>query len=297
MSLGIYYHITPPNLSLPYAVRFRQCMLEFKQSGWNNPRPFANALKYFSAFPVILLSAAQKNVLSEVAAAKGVTVQDIAASGERWFGEHPVFRMWLLAVLVNSMFSFWWDIEMDWGLALCEVDTWFGSKPSDSSPARNRRDRDRGEELSLIARFKRLFNKQAPIAHQRSPMPTPSPSFQHFPNPQSSAVPFGLRRTLLLHDPAVYYTCALIDLFLRFTWSLKLSSHLHTISEFESGVFMMEALELVRRWMWVFVRVEWEAVKMGETKGWSSGLGVTQGDLERVETGENVMWEHKGESG
>lgn len=32
---------------------------------------------------------------------------------------------------------------------------------------------------------------------------------------------------------------------------------------------MMEALELMRRWMWVFVRVEWEAVKMHEARGWA----------------------------
>ena len=77
---------------------------------------------------------------------------------------------------------------------------------------------------------------------------------------------FGLRPTLLLPDPLVYHLFTVIDLVLRFTWSLKLSSHLHTISEIESGVFMMEALELIRRWMWVFIRVEWEAVKMGEAK-------------------------------
>jgi hypothetical protein len=66
---------------------------------------------------------------------------------------------------------------------------------------------------------------------------------------------------MLFPDPFVYYLFILLDLVLRFTWSLKLSSHLHTISEIESGVFIMEALELGRRWMWVFLRVEWEEVK------------------------------------
>jgi hypothetical protein len=32
---------------------------------------------------------------------------------------------------------------------------------------------------------------------------------------------------------------------------------LHTIAEIESGVFLMEGLELGRRWMWVFLRIEW----------------------------------------
>jgi EXS family len=50
----------------------------------------------------------------------------------------------------------------------------------------------------------------------------------------------------------------LFNFILRFTWSLKLSSHLHNVTDMESGVFVMEALEVLRRWVWVFLRVEWE---------------------------------------
>jgi hypothetical protein len=82
----------------------------------------------------------------------------------------------------------------------------------------------------------------------------------------------------------VYHIFTLLDFILRLTWSLKLSSHLHTIAEIESGVFMMEALELLRRWMWVFVRVEWEAVKQAEVRSFAQhpnsrgerGLGIGQ---------------------
>ena len=243
-------------------------MLETHQSGWSNPRPFANSLKYFSAFPVIFLSAAQKNVVVDIAAAKGVTPQEIAESGDRWFGEHPMFRLWLLAVIVNSMFSFWWDVQMDWGLKLCEAETWFGKKDTESPISARRR----GSESTVVGRMRRLWKRGNSISHQRSPCPTPSPSFASSmslsPPPASGFFAFGLRPILLLPDPLVYHLFTIIDLVLRFTWSLKLSSHLHTISEIESGVFMMEALELFRRWMWVFVRVEWEAVKMSEAKGW-----------------------------
>lgn len=262
--------------SLPYMVRFRQCIYEYHQSSYQNPRPLANSLKYFSAFPVILLSALQKTVVTDLALEKGVTVQEIAESGDRWFGEHRLFRLWLLAVVVNSMFSFWWDIEMDWGLALCEPDTWFGK--GGSSDTSNGRRRSSATDLTLIGRIKRLVRRSS-INHHRSPCPTPSPSFGDIPG-ASSPPPaangffaFGLRPILLLPDPLVYHLFAAIDLILRFTWSLKLSSHLHTISEIESGVFMMEALELMRRWMWVFVRVEWEAVKMSEARGWRTTRG------------------------
>ena len=273
--------------SLPYLIRFRQCLLEYHQSHYSAPRPLANALKYFSAFPVIILSAAQKNVLNEIANSKGLTVAELAKEHDRWFGEHRLFRLWLLAVVVNSMYSFYWDVEMDWGLALCEVDTWLpgasasvtgtGLLGSPTTP------RGRRQSLSIWARAKRLI---MPVpSHQRSPCPTPGPTFT---SPERDRVPsplnpnsiqgkpkrffhFGLRHTLLLPDPIVYHLFAFIDLVLRFTWSLKLSSHLHTISEIESGVFMMEALELMRRWMWVFIRVEWEAVKLGEARGWHRG--------------------------
>lgn len=72
--------------------------------------------------------------------------------------------------------------------------------------------------------------------------------------------PRGLRPELHFSETAVYYLAIFVDLALRFTWSLKLSSKLHTISEIESGVFMMEVLELLRRWMWVFFRMEWCAL-------------------------------------
>jgi hypothetical protein len=72
-----------------------------------------------------------------------------------------------------------------------------------------------------------------------------------------------LRPSILLPDTAIYYSAIAIDLLLRFTWSLKLSTHLHAIHEIEQGVFLLELLEVVRRWMWVFIRVEWEAVRKG----------------------------------
>ena len=45
---------------------------------------------------------------------------------------------------------------------------------------------------------------------------------------------------------------------LRFTWSLKLSPHLYHFSDVEGGLFTMELLEVKRRWMWLFFRVEAE---------------------------------------
>ena len=280
--------------SLPYLLRFRQCLQDYYHS--SSPRPLANALKYFTAFPVILLSAAQKSVVNEIALAKGITVQQLGDTGERWFGEHRLFRIWLLGVVINSMYSFYWDVKMDWGLALCEVDTWLGQ-----SRARGEHDISTlgspsgGHQIPLVGgrrtpdhtfwgRARSIMTRSQMLSHQRSPCPTPTaiPNHPVLLSDLSASrftnrfLAFGLRPTLLLPDPLVYHLFALIDLVLRFTWSLKLSSHLHTISEIESGVFMMEALELIRRWMWVFVRIEWEAVKKGELQRFGGGEGRDQ---------------------
>jgi len=45
---------------------------------------------------------------------------------------------------------------------------------------------------------------------------------------------------------------------LRCTWSFKLSPHLDHFNDLEGGIFVMEFLEVLRRWMWIFFRVETE---------------------------------------
>ncbi len=75
---------------------------------------------------------------------------------------------------------------------------------------------------------------------------------------------------LLLFHPVAYQIVVLLDLVLRFLWSLKLSSHLQHIVQLEAGVFAVEALEIVRRCAWTFLRVEWEFVKQRRVQ--SAGL-------------------------
>jgi hypothetical protein len=45
---------------------------------------------------------------------------------------------------------------------------------------------------------------------------------------------------------------------------MKLSVHLEHFNDFEGGIFVLELMEVFRRWMWVFFRVETEWVR---TKG------------------------------
>lgn len=189
----------------------------------------------------------------------------------------------LLAVFVNSAYSFWWDVTNDWGLSLLKKESWFkGARDNASSsyqPISQQtlatqttsgiNTRSSGGERGVIQQGLGHSRKQSsfsalPLASPRLDMLT---SRSTMLTQQHERHPFGLRSTLLFRDPTVYYLVLVLNFVLRFTWSLKLSSHLHSVAELEQGVFIMEALELIRRWMWVFFRVEWEIVKKDEYGG------------------------------
>lgn len=192
--------LVPLIMAVPSMIRFRQCMIEYfrvrrapykESTGWGGQH-LANALKYSTAFPVIITSALQRG----------------AEDGE---AKAALGRAWLIAVLVNSLYSFYWDVAKDWDLTL------FSSKNERESP-------------------------------------------HH---------PFGLRDRLVFRSTSLYYVVIFMDLVLRCTWSIKLSQRLDKFSDFEGGIFVMEVLEVFRRWVWIFFRVETEWIRTSTT-----GLGI-----------------------
>ncbi|RWA08260.1 hypothetical protein EKO27_g6858 [Xylaria grammica] len=192
--------MVPVILAIPSLIRLRQCVIEYgrvrrgpirESTGWGGQH-LANALKYSTAFPVVLLSALQRNWAPESTA---------------------IYRLWVLACTINSFYSFYWDVAKDWDLTLF-----------DGVRARN--------------------------------------------NPEHA---FGLRRTLRLGPPGLYYGVIALDLVLRCTWSLKLSPHLDRIADFESSIFIVELLEVMRRWIWIFFRVETEWIRNNSQP---IGLGI-----------------------
>ncbi|KAK9719436.1 protein-ER retention protein [Basidiobolus ranarum] len=160
--------------SLPFIFRFRQCISEYLTSKGTGYKSLANAGKYASAFPVIFLSASMHNPSQE---------------------DSHLFSIWLLAVIFNSLYSFYWDVVMDWDLCV----TFSTSKKS------------------------RMIE---------------------------------LRDVLMYREP-VYYISIFIDFFLRTTWSLKLSENMKS-EDLIAGGFILEAAEILRRWLWVYFRVEKE---------------------------------------
>jgi hypothetical protein len=192
--------IVPLIMAVPSMIRLRQCLIEYlrvrrapykESSGWGGQH-LANALKYSTAFPVIITSALLRSVEDESS-------------------KQTLNRAWLLAVLVNSLYSFYWDVAKDWDL------TMFSSK----------RDRSSGTH------------------------------------------PWGLRPRLVFREANLYYAVIVMDLALRCTWSIKLSARLDKFSDFEGGIFLIEFLEVFRRWVWIFFRVETEWIR-----NTSTGLGV-----------------------
>lgn len=192
--------LVPLILATPSLIRLRQCLIEYgrvrrgritESTGWGGQH-LANALKYSTAFPVVLLSALQRN----------------------WAPDSTtVYRLWILACTVNSLYSFYWDVAKDWDLTLFN-----------GARARN--------------------------------------------NPEHA---FGLRRTLRIGPPRLYYGVIALDLVLRCTWSLKLSPHLDRVADFESSIFIVELLEVLRRWIWIFFRVETEWIRNNVP---AVGLGI-----------------------
>ncbi|CAK7267208.1 protein-ER retention protein [Sporothrix epigloea] len=213
--------IVPLIMAMPFLARFRQCLIEYLRVrrstrdrsydpavGWGGQH-LANAAKYATSFPVILLSALQRNAKT----AEDAGTASAAALSTTYY------RLWLLAVTVNSLYSFYWDVAKDWDLTLF-----------DGVQARNAPDH-----------------------------------------------PWALRRRLLLNrgQPLTYYAAIGLDLVLRCTWSLKLSPHLDHVADFESSLFLLELLEVLRRWVWIFFRVETEWIRSmgsGAVPEYSQGL-------------------------
>jgi len=228
--------------------RFRQCLVEYSLTTNESRRPLYNAIKYATAFPVIFLSAAQRQVVRDPELVGLV-------ESRPWYEEHPLFKLWLLSALINSLYSFWWDVTYDWGFDLLRVREKKSSGGINSPPRPLMLPR-------LHSRSALLSSSQADDDSKEELLETEQE--EGFPR-ANKRYPFGLRSVLLLPLP-VYPFAILIDLVLRLTWSAKLSSHLHSFIDEDRAIFFIEFLEMARRWMWVFLRVEWEVVREREVR-------------------------------
>ncbi|PFH53845.1 hypothetical protein AMATHDRAFT_136831 [Amanita thiersii Skay4041] len=246
VDLGWKRWVLPTVMSLPYLVRFRQCLIEYALPSNESRRPLFNALKYATSFPVIYLSAAQRIVLLDLSKEKGVEVYK-----QSWHGEHYLFRLWLLSAIVNSLYSFWWDVTYDWGLEILKIQSKNLARPP---PPR---------QLPLPH-----MNSGTPLLVRRGSQESIESNETRFTPADGSSVArkhgqtlFPGLRSVLLYPTYVYVALIFVNFILRMTWSVKLSSHLHLKTSSNYTILLVEVAEIVRRWMWVFLRVEWEVIK------------------------------------
>ncbi|KAE8075751.1 hypothetical protein FH972_014440 [Carpinus fangiana] len=183
----------PVILVLPYLFRFFQCLRQYKDTG--EKTAVLNALKYSTAVPVIFLSALKYHVFPD-----------------RWTSFYR--PLWLLSSVLNSLYSFYWDVTRDWDLS----------------------------------GFTRIFKFNKP----------------------------HLCSNLLHGRKWVYFWVIGSNLVLRCTWTYKLSAHLrHNYLT----VFAITALEIFRRFQWIFFRVENELNKMNS----KSNIQLSMNDIPNEE--------------
>ncbi|KKK17575.1 hypothetical protein P175DRAFT_0288489 [Aspergillus ochraceoroseus IBT 24754] len=185
-------YMAPLIIAIPSAIRLRQCLIEYlrvRRSGFKNDNKggqhLANALKYASAFPVIILSAKLRNY-------SPFLFYDIS--------EVFLSRLLYFFSFLNSSYSLYWDITKDWDLTL------FTESRNDNE------------------------------------------------------YPFGLRRNRCFTDRQ-YYLAISIDFALRFSWASRFVPGLTWLTDSEVGLFILMFLEVGRRWMWTFLRVETEWIR------------------------------------
>ncbi|KAL4893356.1 EXS family-domain-containing protein [Aspergillus ambiguus] len=101
-------YVVPLIIAAPSLIRLRQCLIEYvrvRRAGLKGENKgaqhLANALKYATAFPVIILAAKLKNY------------NPLDFYG---FSEMSLSRLLYFCSFINSSYSFYWDVTKDWDL-------------------------------------------------------------------------------------------------------------------------------------------------------------------------------------
>ena len=92
--------------SVPSWLRLFQCLRAYISEP--ERKHLLNALKYSTAFPVLVFSYLKQNS------------GDLTAAQQRLLG-----HLWLLSLVANSLYSFYWDVYYDWGLGSLSSSNFF----------------------------------------------------------------------------------------------------------------------------------------------------------------------------
>lgn len=174
------YIVRPVISCLPAFWRLMQCLRCYYDT--RRYPHLINAGKYFTTFPVVILFAIYS--VDRASLTEGLMDE---------LRENYYLSAWIVASFIHAVYTFIWDIYMDWGLL------------------------------------------------------------------QSRNL---LRPKLGYTRKSLYYLAIIEDFILRFAWSLKLSLGLHLQAQVNLFYTFLAGLEIFRRFVWNFYRVEYEHIKI-----------------------------------
>lgn len=197
--------------------------------------------------------------------------------------------LWLLSSVINSLYSFYWDVTRDWDLRYVNYFSRNGNPLNQQlySFATN--------NFCLFFFPSAVFslessNSKIHICAQIFFMPGNGYVCWSSTTSATLVIMFWLYGNWL--SLQVFYWAVTSNLILRCTWTYKLSSHLrHNYVT----VFIISALEIFRRFQWIFFRVENEWNKMTAFKS-SSDISIEENSEENdklLGASNHNVWTHK----
>ena len=214
---------------IPLWIRFLQCLRQMRDSKWQIWPFMFNALKYALSIAVVIYG----------------TKTSV----------HAIDPTYMNLVIITTIYKWWWDVVMDWGLfEVMPTIIDFKSCVKRVSVERRRR-RSTFNNMATATSAAHA----AGVAPRRAAVTVTSSRRRggHREEPH-----LFLRPLLMYPSHYVYYAAIVLDLILRFMWVASLVPK----ELFGSFVgpqlsFFLGSMEIVRRAMWGFFRLEYEHLK------------------------------------
>lgn len=205
-----------------------------------------NSLKYLSAITVIVLNALHTNLEEES-------------------GWGPIRYVWLVAVVISTLFSYCWDIEMDWGLLN------FGRSPKSTIHIsaiveKSSSNTEEREKLFFSTNYG-TSNESTLIQPSFAQQTSDSAANKKVPKTRKRKISWKNTFKPRLRDRRffanyVYYFMIIFNFIARFAWAGTISTFFEQRKDFLKILFGV--IELVRRCLWSLLRLEWAVISNSE---------------------------------
>ena len=210
--------------AIPYLIRARQCLVMYTvgrlQQSRNRFQHLWNAAKYVSSILPLIVSAYQQTIPKRAAA--------------EW--ESTLIGL----MVINSTFSLYWDIVMDWGM-------WSGNPLGVILCDTHHHARITGRRRAAHAK------REDDDTDDNNNNKTTTTTIQCIHAFLRARLRFGVSMSALILG---------MDVVLRFSWLLRFAVQAKVLRlDSDSFVLCTQFLEVFRRALWNLLRVEWEHMK------------------------------------